>query len=308
MATWFATAGGNINTAGRWNSAPDGSGDTLTWPPDPADILVTNSRGITVNVATTVAQLRADDFGGATATGTYTLVPGATLTGTLYAGRSTYSLYYAGTGTVTFVGDIYGDTSGVTANTYVVWNNAGGTINITGNLYASQTNSNGRGVTNRSTGTINITGNVYSGLAGNQYGVIQDGVGAINVTGNVISLGTYGAVCNNAAGAIHISGYAQASNTQSAVINGSTGIVEVGETRSAVNGRGAVLGAFRYASATAAVSKPIIAGTQKTLSVLDVAALVPAVEDVRAGVTYGDGAYTGTLPLNRKRLSMAGRF
>jgi hypothetical protein len=44
------------------------------------------------------------------------------------------------------------------------------------------------------------------------------------------------------------------------------------------------------------------------MTVLDVAAIVPAESDVRKGLIYGDGAYTGTLPLGRNRTSMAGRF
>jgi hypothetical protein len=44
------------------------------------------------------------------------------------------------------------------------------------------------------------------------------------------------------------------------------------------------------------------------MTVLDVAAIVPAESDVRKGLVYGDGAYTGTLQLGRNRTSMAGRF
>jgi hypothetical protein len=83
----------------------------------------------------------------------------------------------------------------------------------------------------------------------------------------------------------------------------------VGETRSASNGRPAVAGAFRYASTTAAKSMPYTASEgQISMTVLDVAAIVPAESDVRKGLIYGDGAYTGTLPLGRNRTSMAGRF
>jgi hypothetical protein len=45
------------------------------------------------------------------------------------------------------------------------------------------------------------------------------------------------------------------------------------------------------------------------MTVLDVAAIVPAESDVRKGEVYGDGAYTGTyIPPAGKRTNMSRAF
>ena len=279
MATWFAQTTGAINAANMWNSVPAGGGTVLTWPAAATDVLMANGKSVTVNVNTTVAEVRTDTAHGATVGGTFTLGNGIALTANGYIGSS-------GLGAISFSA-------------------ASGTL--TGNFYGGSGNGS-PAVFSSGSGTLNITGNVYSGTTGtNNHGIRNAGTGTINLTGNAISLGG-GAGVSADSGTITVSGYVEASTAVAGANNAAQGIVSVGETRSASNGLGAVIGAFRYASATAAVSKPIIAGTQQTLSVLDVAALVPAATDVRAGVTYGDGAYTGTLALNRKRTTMAGRF
>ena len=310
MAVWFARQSGNINAANTWNSAPDGSGSWLTWPPASGDILVTNSYIITVNVSVDLGngQFRGDAYQGATNTGRFTITAtGLSMTGDVYSGlgASASFIYFGGTGTFTLVGNVYADGTTITAGRYATYNQSTGTFNITGNMYGGTGGINSRCLWNHGAGTVNITGDVY-GYTGSAT-ISNNSTGAVHVTGNMISEG--GPVFSNAStGPLTVSGYAQASNAAAGISNASTGIVTVGETRSAANGRGAVWGAFRYASATAAKAQPIIAGAQKTLSVLDVATLAPAAKDVRAGVTYGDGAYTGTLALNRKRASMAGRF
>lgn len=234
-------------------------------------------------------------------------------TGNAYGGTGSaaHGIYQTG-GSLTFTGNMYGG-AGPGASTSGLSIVGATAVTITGNAYGG----NGNGCTGLSTSvgtfTVNVTGNAYGGTGATATG-INNGVATctINLTGNAIandsSSSGYGVQASATSGPITISGYAQATTTSPAVLNSGQAVVTIGETRSASNGRGAVLGAFRFASATAAKSLPIVASTQKTLSVLDVAALVPAVEDVRAGVTYGDGAYTGTLTLRRKRASMAGRF
>lgn len=234
----------------------------------------------------------------------------ATITGNAYGGTATGCHgVYCTAGTLNFTGNAYGNATGAAAGIQLA-----GTLTactITGDAYGGGfTNAFGVALSS-GTPTIDMTGNAYGGTVAP--GVINAvATQTFNLTGNAIA-GTgsvaYG-VTNTAAtgGTVNISGYAQASNTCAAVNTSALGITQVGETRSASNGRGAVIGAFRFASTTAAKSLPMIAGSQRTLSVLDVAALVPAEADVSQGVTYGDGAYTGTLPLQRKRPSMAGRF
>lgn len=316
MATWFAqTYGANINSANMWNSLPAGGGTVLTWPPATNDILVCNGRNVLVNVNTTVAELQNDTRSGATIGGQFRMnTNGVSLVANAYNSWGNGAGIVAVTlssGTVYFVGNVYGG-SVTASNGFFLGVGIGATVNFTGNCYAGAgTNAVGFQTASTHTGIVNFTGNTYGNDGGNAPGLIHNTSGTVTVTGNAIAgnfIAGYGAALNSAGANLTITGYAQASALSSAVQNVAQGVLTIGETRSASNGRGAVDGALRFASATAAVSKPIIAGTQKTLSVLDVAALVPAVEYVRAGVVYGDGAYTGTLSLLRKRQTMAGRF
>lgn len=363
MAVWFARQTANINAANVWNSAADGSGSWLTWPPAAGDILMANGFTLTVNADVLLGangEIRNDNANGATAGGIYNVSTARTITGNVYQGSvgarcievsgASANLSFTGnaygsntgnafgirlnSGALTFTGNAYGGAGSAAYGVYQI----SGTLVFTGNVYGGPgpgTNTaglniigatsaaitgnmyGGNGANNWGLGTatgtftVNMTGNVYggTGIAG---AYIGSATNTFNLTGNVIadsaSSTGYGVQAPTTSGPITISGYAQATTTTPAVLNSGQAVVTIGETRSASNGRGAVIGAFRYASATAAKSLPIIAGSQRTLSVLDVAALIPDEGAVRKGVIYGDGAYTGTVPLNRKRTSMAGRF
>jgi len=331
MAVWFARTTGNINTVNKWNSAADGSGSWLTWPPASGDVLMANGLAITINVNTNLGatgQVRSDTANGATIGGGFTLGNGISLTANVFCGSgncifsnsatgfivgsitggtaaNSYGVNYQGAGTLTITGDVNGGTGNGAWGLFYLGTN---TVTITGSLRGTVNNAGA--AYNSSTGTINVTGDVIgTTVSGAQaYTAINVGAGTINITGNAIA-GVGEACRNNAAGTLTVSGYSQASSTSAALNNIAQGILQVGETRSASNGRGAVLGAFRYASATAAKHMPYtISEGQISMTVLDVAAIVPAESDVRKTVVYGDGAYTGTLPLGRSRTSMAGRF
>jgi hypothetical protein len=349
MAVWFARTTGNINTVNKWNSAADGSGSWLTWPPASGDVLMANGLSVTVNVSTdlgTTGQVRNDSANGATTGGGFTLSAGTSLTANVFGGGSAQCVL-ASSGTSSIVGNVTGSNQGndfygarcnggslnvtgnvvggTSTNSYGirhdstgtlsvvgsvtggsgngavgVWNLGAGTVNITGAV----TGTTQRAIQNNALGTINITGDVTAGSA---VGARNGAGGTINITGNAIAAAA-NAADNAAAGTLTVSGYAQASTAVAALNNIAQGILQVGETRSASNGRGAVVGAFRYASATAAKTMPYTPDGQISMTVLDVAAIVPAVGDVRKGLVYGDGAYTGALPLGRNRTSMAGRF
>lgn len=212
--------------------------------------------------------------------GIYTTSGTLTFTGTGYGGSVGHGLHISGTTTVTIAGDMVGGTS---TNANGLFNGTTPPITMTGNAVAGTV---AAGVSNAIAGaTTTITGNAIAGAGSAAFGVTNPSTGTVTV-----------------------SGYAQASPSAAAISNALQGIVTVGETRSASNGRGAVVGAFRYASATAAKTMPYTPDGQISMTVLDVAAIVPAETDVRQTVVYGDGAYTGTLPLGRNRASMAGRF
>jgi hypothetical protein len=335
MAVWFAqTNNGNINAAGMWNSNPAGGGTVLTWPPGSTDVLVANNKTVLVNVNTIVAELRNGTTGGATVGGLFQLnATGVSMTatnaynertaansyivitaaagttyfvGNVYAGSlvSTFGIAQTGTGTLIVTGNLYGG-SGTTA--YGGYNTSTGTINHTGNLYGGD-GQNAHGLHNLSTGTVNHTGTAYGGSGTTARGASNNTGGTFAIVGNAIAGATNNGANNQGTGTLTISGYVEASTGSSGANNQAQGILQVGETRSASNGLGAVTGAFRFASATAAKTMPYTPDGQISMTVLDVAAIVPGAGDVRKGLVYGDGAYTGTLPLGRNRTSMAGRF
>jgi hypothetical protein len=294
-----------------WNSAPAGGGTVLTWPPAVDDILVANNQTIRVNVSVSVAQYRNGTTGGATAGGFFQCnTSGVSITGIGYNDAGNANGIFRSilaSGTLFFVG---GMTGGSLANSYILYVATGTTtINVTGNVAGGTgVQSFGIALTGAFTGTVNLTGDAISGAAiSNGNAVNNNSGGNVTVTGNSIASGSVG-MANGQSGTVTVSGYAQASDTQAAISNVAQGILQVGETRSAANGRGAVVGAFRYASATTAKTMPYTPEGQISMTVLDVAAIVPAESDVRKTVVYGDGAYTGTLPLGRSRTSMAGRF
>jgi hypothetical protein len=289
MATWFATATGNINTAGRWNSLPNGTGTALTWPPASNDVLVSNSFTITVNINTAVGELRNDTTGGATAGGYFSLgTAGISLSGTAYSASAYIVRAANASGIVYFVGDIYAGNS----STQVGFQHAGaGNAGITGNVYGGAASSS-VGVYNTSTGTVTVTGTINGG-SGTGYGVQNNSTGTVAIVGPVLAGVSIGAA-NTGGGTLTVSSYAQASDTAAAISNSAQGVVEVGETRSASNGRPAVLGAFHYASTTELIHKPI-AGDGSTLTMKPVTAFtLPSEADVRNGVAYG-GNKAGTL-------------
>lgn len=329
MATWFArTNFGNINAANMWNSNPAGGGTVLTWPPALGDVLVANGLTVTVNVSVDLGatgELRNDTFGGATNSGDFRPANGTSITANLYGTSTGYLIYGNHTGTVSIVGNVFSQGIGTvirnqstgtinftgslftgSGNVQTILNVSTGIINITGNLTSS--GSSGSAISNNGAGTINITGTVTAS-GSSTHAALLGNAGTINLTGNLIQQGSgRGAYIALTAATVTISGYVQAGNNAPGAENVAQGILQVGETRSASNGRPAVAGAFRYASATAAKDMPYTQDGQISMTVLDVAAIVPAESDVRKGLIYGDGAYTGALQLGRNRTSMAGRF
>ena len=283
---------------------------------------------IFITVNTIVAEVRNDAAHGATANGSLRYsANGISLNANIHAGGGTFCIYTNAANTFYFVGNAYGGAgtnhraivldsactlyvtgdlyggAGTDASGLVVINNPATTVHHTGNCYSN----NGCGLDNQSACTVNSTGMAYGG-AGVRAGIRNFSTGTAILTGNAIAGAGAQGVFNNDGGSFTVTGYAQASTTVAGANNRVQGILQVGETRSASNGRGAVTGAFRFASATAAKSMPYTPDGQISMTVLDVAAIVPAESDVRRTVVYGDGAYTGTLPLGRARTSMAGRF
>jgi hypothetical protein len=270
MPTYFARKAGNINAADVWATTPSGTASNLFPTFTNADVLVANSFGITVNVNTTVAEVRNDTTGGATLGGTFTLSAGVTLTANIF------SAYYANgsscvaasvssniVGNVTIVTSgnassqlnravIFSGTTGTALNitgniitpsgfthaSLVDCQTLGGQLNITGNLLGNAGSGNNAiafasGVSN--TGTITITGNI---LAGNAVAISSNSANLpINVTGTVTggNTGVFG-ISNSSTSTCTIVGSAVGGVGGAGVSNSSTGTIRL--TRAVGNAYG----------------------------------------------------------------------
>lgn len=164
MATWYARQTANIDAVGVWNSAANGSGSWLTWPPAPGDVLMANGFTITVNVSAinlgATGQVRNDTTGGAAGGGRFALANNLILTANVYAGGTTVSqglvssFYY----NLTVIGDVYaGSRCNAAANRGPV------TLEIYGTVYGNDYGPGSTGITagihgavNTSTGTLRV--------------------------------------------------------------------------------------------------------------------------------------------------------
>jgi hypothetical protein len=326
MANYFARKAGNINATDVWATTPSGTAADVYSTFTSSDVLHANNFAVTVNVNTTVGEVRNDNANSATAGGSFTLSNGVTLTANVFAGTTT-CVVYAGTSgnSASIVGNLTGGSSNGADGAR---NNSTGTLNITGNVTGGSTfGANGAG--NISTGTLNITGNATGGSAA----TIGAGnnTGTLNITGNA----TGGAVAsafgaqNSGTGTFTIVGSAFGSNNSIGANNASTGIMTV--TRAVGNdwGIGATgmvstvgvqsaaigsqtrveefeFGALGQVPVAGAVSCPDqttnvclvhrLSSTKKTLiDAASVSGALPAAGDVRFGTTFNQGNTTGSL-------------
>jgi hypothetical protein len=327
MANYFARKAANINATDVWATTPAGSAADVYSTFTSSDVLHSNNFAITVNVSTTVGEVRNDNANSATQGGSFTLSNGVTLTANVIGGAaSAQCVIFAGTtgSSASIVGNITAGSGNDAAR-----NNSSGTLNVTGNL-AATTGSGWSAVANISTGTANITGNVTGGSVGNSCGLDNFSTGTANITGNVTggSGATSFGARNNSTGTLTITGSAFASNSAAGAQNLSTGILNV--TRAVGNDFGigatgmtsqvgvisSVAGSqtrveqFEYgllgqAPTSGAVSCPDettnvclahrLSSTKKTLiDAASVSGALPAAGDVRSGVTFNVGNTTGT--------------
>lgn len=211
MTTYFAQSSTNINGANVWNTAANGSGSYLTWPPASGDVLMANNKTITVNVSTNLGgtgEVRTDTENGATAGGGFALSDGVTLTARTYSGTATcvtfaanspaaayvvgamiggtsstvYAVNNTGTGTLSITGNIAG---GSATNAHGAYNQGSGTLNITGSVTASATHA-AAGAYNASTGILTISLNATGGAQGDTYGARNQSTGTLTILGSAI--------------------------------------------------------------------------------------------------------------------------
>jgi hypothetical protein len=222
MANYFARKAGNIDDADVWATTPTGTAADVWSTFTTADVLHSNNFAITVNVTTTVGEVRNDNANSATAGGSFTLSNGVTLTANAFAGSTTTRCVgFNGTAgnSASLVGNCTGGTGGSITGSCVEFL-ASGTFNITGNVTGGAGGLS-NGVANRGTGTINITGNCIGGAA---FGAQNASTGNLNITGNCVANANGGAA-NNSTGTMLVVGTIEASE-----FNGGVGGTDRGQT------------------------------------------------------------------------------
>ncbi|MEI6376578.1 MAG: hypothetical protein WCO97_05235, partial [bacterium] len=226
MATYYARLSGNVNASNIWATTPSGAAGAVTLVA--TDVLVANSFTVAVNVDTTVAEVRNDNTGGATASGGFTLNGGVTLRANVIAGGNAFCVTFgsASPNSASIVGNL-SCISGAFQS--AAQNASSGTLNITGNCTAGNVNLV-NGVTNQSAGVVNITGNCTGGTASNAHGAYNASTGTINIVGSVVGGSSNGeGVRNNSAGTINVTGSAVGGTVNNAygANNNSTGIINI---------------------------------------------------------------------------------
>jgi hypothetical protein len=330
MANYFARKAANINATDIWATTAGGSAADVFSTFTSSDVLHSNNFAITVNVSTTVGEVRNDNANSATAGGSFTLSNGVTLTANSIAGSTgTACVIYAGTSgnSASLVGNC---TGGSAQQAFGAANTSTGTLNITGNATGGSSN-NGHGIQNGGTGTLNITGNVTGGSTGGAAGAQNNSTGTLNITGNATGGAATNAngTNNNTTGTVTLVGSALASNNaigannvSTGILNvkravgndwgiGATGMVSVAGVVSGVVGSQTRVEEFEFgllgqAPVTGAVSCPDqttnvclvhrLSSTKKTLiDAASAAGALPSAANVRSGTTFNFGNTTGTL-------------
>jgi hypothetical protein len=333
MANYFARKAGNINATDVWATTPSGTAADVWSTFTSADVLHANNFAVTVNVNTTVGEVRNDNANSATVGGSFTLSDSITLTANVFSGSAgSGCVIYAGSTSASIVGNVNG---GNGSGRHGATNNGTGTLNITGNCLGGFTSANGHGANNQSTGTLSVVGNVTGGSASTCFGARNFSTGTINITGNVVggtvsgssTTGAHG-VQNASTGTVTIVGSSTASDAASGAVNESTGVLTV--TRAVGNqygvgasgsvslvaglvsnviGSDSRSGELEYGSRGSAPTTGavrIVSGTNnKCLVTLTTSAVKTLADpsdgtgqanqsDVRSGVSYALGNRTGT--------------
>jgi len=213
MANYFARKAGNIDAADVWATTPTGTASDVWSTFTTADVLHSNNFAITVNVSTTVGEVRNDNANSATAGGGFTLSNGVTLTANVFGGTTaTPCVTFSGTSgnSATIVGNCEATLTAVATTNRAINNSSSGTLNIIGNCTAGNAGGgwSSHCANNASSGTLSITG-VCKGGAGPGLGVAyaanNAGSGTLNITG-ACEGNIYTAAFNASSGSINITG------------------------------------------------------------------------------------------------------
>jgi hypothetical protein len=291
MANYFARKAGNIDATDVWATTPTGTAADVWSTFTSSDVLHSNNFTVTVNVDTTVGEVRNDNANSATAGGFFDLLDAVTLTANAFAGTTgtqcvrfnlssgnsatlvgnatagsasgAHGANNSSTGTLNITGGV---TGGSANNTDGARNASSGTLNITGNATGGSL-AGGHGTNNGSTGTLNITGNVTGGSAANADGARNTSTGTLNITGNATGgsgVSSQGAL-NLTTGTVAIVGSAIASSVGFGANNLSTGTLTA--TRAVGNTFG--IGAAGGVDSRAGVASALVTGSDVRVEELE---------------------------------------
>jgi hypothetical protein len=324
MANYFARKAGNINATDVWATTPTGTAADVWSTFTSSDVLHSNNFAITVNVDTTVGEVRNDNANSANQGGSFTMSGGVTLTADIFAGGSNAACVLMSANNASVVGNAQAGTANGANAIRIDGTN---TQTITGNLTGGGTG-NACGARQVAASIVNITGNITGGSGPSGFGVESTSAGTVNITGDCTG-GAIPAVNNNSTGTITITGSAIASNTAVGAINASTGILSViravgntfgigaaggvgshvGVASAGVTGSDTRVQELEYGSngqtPTSGAARIVSGTNNKCLVTLTTSAVKTLADpsdgtgqaneaDVRSGVSYALGNLTGT--------------
>lgn len=225
------------------------------------------------------------------------------------SGLTNFAIFKTGAGILNIIGDVI---ASLGTNGGGGLSNSGiGTINITGNIFGNQGSGFGHGIVNTGVCIINITGNLFAGTinAGNSLAISNTAAAQINITGNVFASTLNAGLETSAPLYLNIIGTLNAANGQSAIVSNSASAINLfsGPFISSTYGfmpfrcfrmhyiiTPLSYFEFRDNSTNGALSPGPIAPATQLVSP-DTVVDAPIQSNVRAGVTYALGTFTGTL-------------
>lgn len=228
MAIRFAVANGNWSSTSTWN------GGTL---PTSADDVYTNNFNVTIDQNITVLSLNNISTTGVVAGGGFILNGGVTVTlngsNAMQAGTTNLIVFSSsGTSTINCGGNVIRKPQSGSGISIIVIN-GGGSLSVTANIAAANTNAGTYGIfiTSTAGATLNFVGNLGTYLTRDQSRLIYNNVSAtISVVGNVYGpLGTGDSTVDFANGALSVLGdlYAGAGANDPSGVNARGGTVYV---------------------------------------------------------------------------------
>lgn len=187
MAIYYARKTGNVNATDVWATTPTGAAGNFFSSFTNQDILMANNFTITLNVNTTVLEVRNDASNSATAGGGFTLSDSVTLSADIYGNLA---VTYSGNTSATINGSVQTTvTNGIT-----VYMAGAGTLYINGVLGPSR-HTNAECVRHASAGSLIFTGTVYAGVSGGQQCcsiLVYTNSGTTTVNGTCVTTGAGG--------------------------------------------------------------------------------------------------------------------